>query len=150
MYTLSLNPRADSDETRIVGGRPIDITDAPYQVALQFYGNLFCGGTIVDAKWVLTAAHCMDSKTAHHLSVRVGATFPDRGGQEISVVKIFQHYLYDSDSDDYDFSLLKLKFAITFDETKMKVYLPEQYESQPDGTLCTVSGWGNTQVNKFE
>lgn len=53
-------------DERIVGGRAIDITDAPWQVSLQYNGRHFCGGSIISpnlgysnsSKWILTAAHC--------------------------------------------------------------------------------------------
>lgn len=150
MYIVSLNPWENWGQSRIVGGKPIDIKDAPYQVALRTFGFLFCGGTIIDAEWVLTAAHCTHFQRAEQLTIRVGSTSSIEGGLVIPVDKIIQHDLYNYDSGDYDFSLLKLKSPITFDQTKMKMHLPEQDEPLPDGTLCTVSGWGSIQVNESE
>src|SRR5215467_8808115 len=46
---------------RIVGGEPTDIKEHPWQVALQFRGTFFCGGSIIAQKWILTAAHCFES-----------------------------------------------------------------------------------------
>ena len=50
--------------TKIVGGTNAGWGDVPWQVALSsstgsniFYGH-FCGGTLINADWVLTAAHC--------------------------------------------------------------------------------------------
>jgi secreted trypsin-like serine protease len=43
---------------RIVGGFEISIEQAPYQVALLYYGYLRCGGSIISCKFVLSAAHC--------------------------------------------------------------------------------------------
>jgi len=52
---------------RIIGGEAIPITDAPWQVAIvkhstasAYYGQ-FCGGVIVDARRIITAAHCLDA-----------------------------------------------------------------------------------------
>ena len=51
-------------ESKIVGGDPVNKGDVPWQVSLQregFFGRShFCGGSILDADTVLTAAHCTD------------------------------------------------------------------------------------------
>ena len=52
----------------IFGGTPIDISDAPYQVSLEFGGNHGCGGAIINSEWVLTAGHCIDGGTKPVLS----------------------------------------------------------------------------------
>lgn len=50
-----------NDDTRIVGGFPAAAGQFPWQVAVQYRtsaGNYFCGGSLIDPNWVLTAAHC--------------------------------------------------------------------------------------------
>ena len=45
------------DEDRIVGGA--DAPSAiPWQVSIRVWGSHFCGGTILDSKTILSAAHC--------------------------------------------------------------------------------------------
>lgn len=67
---LARSNASDSDRDRnIAGGADVAISAAPYQVALLSYsldssgaltgGGLACGGTIIAAKWVLTADHCI-------------------------------------------------------------------------------------------
>lgn len=44
---------------RIVGGQDADNNQFPYQISLRFENTHVCGGSIIDEKWVLTAAHCV-------------------------------------------------------------------------------------------
>lgn len=48
-------PRLDG---RIVGGDVVDIVDYPYQISLQSGNSHICGGSIIGANYILTAAHC--------------------------------------------------------------------------------------------
>ena len=54
----------DSDTHKISGGSDASLGDVPWQVALSSTsGNqidVWCGGTIIHADWVLTAAHCTE------------------------------------------------------------------------------------------
>lgn len=45
---------------RIVGGSEADEHSHPWQASLQSRGSHICGASIVDAGWVITAAHCVD------------------------------------------------------------------------------------------
>uniref|UniRef100_A0A8C4YQ80 Peptidase S1 domain-containing protein n=1 Tax=Gopherus evgoodei TaxID=1825980 RepID=A0A8C4YQ80_9SAUR len=46
-----------SEGDRIIGGRNCRNGSRPYQVALLRNGHIYCGGSLIDPKWVLTAAH---------------------------------------------------------------------------------------------
>ncbi len=35
------------NSVNILGGTPVDITDAPYQVSIEINGTHWCGGTII-------------------------------------------------------------------------------------------------------
>ena len=52
-------------QAEIVGGEDANIQDYPYQVALISTsgwggGYAFCGASIINEYWILTAAHCVD------------------------------------------------------------------------------------------
>lgn len=43
---------------RIIGGDETTIETVPYVVSITYHGKHICGGTIVSAKIVISAAHC--------------------------------------------------------------------------------------------
>lgn len=46
--------------TRIVGGDVAVPHSWPWMVSVTTSGGSFCGGSIIDNSWILTAAHCVE------------------------------------------------------------------------------------------
>ncbi len=46
-------------EMNIVGGKPAQEGEWPWQVALYWFNTFICGGVLVSDEWVLTLASCM-------------------------------------------------------------------------------------------
>jgi trypsin len=57
----------------IVGGSAASAGEFPFIVSLQRSGSHFCGGTLLNANTVLTAAHCAVGQTASSLTIRAGS-----------------------------------------------------------------------------
>ncbi|XP_053666898.1 trypsin-1-like [Anopheles marshallii] len=129
----------------IVGGFEINIAVTPYQVSLQYYNRHRCGGSVLSNKWVLTAAHCTVGTATSSLAVRSGSSRHASGGIVVRVQRVIDHPNYVDGTFDYDFSLLELRGRLTFSGVVQPVALPEQDEPVKDGTMTTISGWGNTQ-----
>ena len=67
-------PVADGgDLADIVGGSAAVAGQFPYQVALLRSNSLFCGGVLINANTVLTAAHCSVDYSASQVQVRAGS-----------------------------------------------------------------------------
>lgn len=130
---------------RIVGGFQIDIAEVPYQVSLQRGGYHFCGGSIISPRWVLTAAHCTEGNSnPSSYTIRAGSSDRTNGGVLLKVKSVIAHPAYDNENLNYDFSLLELAENIGFGRSIQSVSLPEADEISDDGSMCTVSGWGDT------
>lgn len=100
----------------IVGGELASPEDYPTVVALEEApGNWFCTGTLIDARWVLTAAHCVDGAPATGLHVRFDdADVNDAaGGTVVDVAAVHRHPDFDWEAWDNDIALLELAAPVT-------------------------------------
>lgn len=127
---------------KIVGGESVDIKDYPHQVSLQYRGTHICGGSIINEKYVVTAAHCTDGSATSALSVRSGTSLRNIGGTVIPVAKIIQNPQYNNRIIDYDISILELSMPLTLSKTEQPVKLPEMGKELAAGTEVTCTGWG--------
>ncbi|CAK1548121.1 unnamed protein product [Leptosia nina] len=137
---FSLLPEGDD---KILGG-----TDAPdgsikYQVSLQNLGSHFCGASVIDKKWVITAAHCTTGRAADSFKVVVGINLLNAGGQKYVPDKVIIHPDFDKKLVTNDISLIKINKGIEFNKRVQPIALPTE-ETQAGDTL-TVSGWGRTE-----
>ncbi|MBN3313774.1 TRY1 protein, partial [Atractosteus spatula] len=128
------------DDDKIVGGYECQPHSQPWQVSLNA-GYHFCGGSLVNAQWVVSAAHCYKSRIEvrlgeHHIRVNEGTE------QFISSSRVIRHPEYNPYTIDNDIMLIKLQSPVTLDSDIQPVPLPTS--CAPAGTMCRVSGWGNT------
>ncbi|KAJ2366927.1 hypothetical protein IW150_005808, partial [Coemansia sp. RSA 2607] len=50
-----------AESERIIGGSPAPSGEFPFAVHLFKNDSPYCGGTLIDTEWVVTAAHCVAS-----------------------------------------------------------------------------------------
>ncbi|XP_043937309.1 chymotrypsinogen A-like [Protopterus annectens] len=130
---------------RIVNGEEAVSGSWPWQVSLQDWtGWHFCGGSLINEQWVVTAAHC--SVTTSH---RVVLAEHDRCSsaeaiQTMSISRVFRHPNYNSYTINNDITLLKLSSKVSFNNRISPVCLPASSDNFPGGMLCVTSGWGLT------
>lgn len=120
-------PETAEGKTRIVNGVDCPPGDCPWQALLINEHNIgFCGGTILNQYFILSAAHCMNQS----LSTRVVLGEHDtlvKEGREVThdVDEILIHKNYMADTYHNDIALIKLSKPITFTNFIIPACLPE-------------------------
>ena len=131
----------------IVGGSGAQIEDVPWQVSLRQFGGHFCGGAIVNAEWVVTAAHCVEGGV-RGVTVLAGETFQSgRGGQERGIVGGAIYPGYQTPEQGRDVAVLQLDAPLDFSDPAVNpiaLVTPELAAAgyTDPGELATVTGWG--------
>ncbi|XP_051570703.1 trypsin-like [Myxocyprinus asiaticus] len=133
--------------TRIVGGQAASEGSWPWQVSIQSstYGGHFCGGSLINKDWVLSAAHCFQSVSKFTITIYLGrqsqsGSNPNEMSRSVS--KIINHPDYNNPKDDNDIALLQLSSSVTFSDYIKPVCLAAAGSLLATGTSSWVTGWG--------
>lgn len=130
----------------IVNGELASIDLFPFQAALFREGQngLYqsCGGTFLNSRYVLTAAHCVDEVVSHDIKILAGTGELTTGGELLEVTAIRIHPDFDATLDG-DVALLRLKRPALYP----RVYLqrPGQPSYSTPGDTAVAIGWGQTE-----
>ncbi|KYN09225.1 Lectizyme, partial [Trachymyrmex cornetzi] len=144
---------SSSFETRVVGGNEAPKGLYKFILSLQvkslFSGNQhFCGASILNAQWALTAAHCVyNTYSASKIIVKAGKFDVKRTETTEQIVKLDKfiiHENYKGGVGPYDIALLKLATPLTLNENVQAIALPE-LNSEPTGQVW-LCGWGSTST----
>ncbi|XP_068599380.1 trypsin I-P1-like [Brachionichthys hirsutus] len=136
---------------RIIGGQEVPPHSVRYQASLWSRYGHYCGGTLVDRQWVVSAAHCWRPRhlmwvvlSEHNIKRREGSE------QIFGVSKIVVNRYYNYLRYDNDIMLIKLSRAARLNGRVQPVSLPDATTPKmTKSTSCTVSGWGLTRGFRF-
>ncbi|XP_070608127.1 urokinase-type plasminogen activator isoform X2 [Erythrolamprus reginae] len=140
---------------KIVGGQMAPIEFQPW-IATIFHarGNqFFCGGSLIDPCWVLTAAHCFSSvgSDTSRLIIRLGRSatnVSNANDQEFSVERLIIHEGFSHHNRDYnnDIALIKIRSSTgqcaRESDIVKTICLPPENLRLGDHFHCEVSGYG--------
>ncbi|KAJ0182807.1 hypothetical protein K1T71_002176 [Dendrolimus kikuchii] len=138
-----------SNPQRIVGGSVTTITQWPSIAALLYSWNLSaywqaCGGTILNNRSILTAAHCTIGDAANRWRTRVGSTFANSGGIVHTTNSIINHPNYNTRTLDNDVAVLRLSSTITFNNNARAGSIAGANYNLGDNQVVWAAGWGTT------
>jgi len=142
---------------RIIGGSEVSIVQFPWQVSLRMTSrnNHYCGGSLLNTKFVVTAAHCVKDQRESNIKVVMGSTTLKSlspNAKSVSVKKIHVHDNYSPVNLNDDIALIELENNVI--EAKnlhfpfiRGVCLPQKNEEFTGKS--TVSGWGRTSETTY-
>ncbi|MDQ0993764.1 trypsin-like serine protease [Streptomyces sp. V3I7] len=140
-------PSAVAAPLPIVGGTKTTTTAYPFMMQItDAAGGQFCGGTLVAARKVVTAAHCMAGESTGSVRVVGGRTYLNGTNGTVSKVsRIWVDPDYQDAAQGDDVAVLTLSTSMP--------YSPASYVSSaqsgvyPAGTTARILGWGTTSEN---
>ncbi|CAG5104022.1 Oidioi.mRNA.OKI2018_I69.chr1.g1054.t1.cds [Oikopleura dioica] len=149
-----------TDLGRIVGGKVACKGCHPHIAMLSYVGfggyGQFCDGSIINERYILTAAHCFvgwdESPSTYEVLVGAHTKTSEEENQAtylLDEITCHKEYKVTQRQILYDICILKTSERIEFHETVWPICLPDKIEppnsEELAGMFCTVAGWGDTR-----
>ncbi|KAB0802529.1 hypothetical protein PPYR_04715 [Photinus pyralis] len=136
-----------NDATRIVGGQTTAQNEFPWMCRLSYFNRFYCGGMLINDRYVLTAAHCVKGFMWFMIKVTFGEhdRCDDKKRPEsryviraITGAFSFLHF-------DNDIALLRLNDRVPITDAISPVCLPKDTDDLYVGRKGIAAGWGTLQ-----
>lgn len=140
---------------RVIGGEPVFPHSYPWLAAIVFpNGQVLCGGALISASFVITAAHCL-------LKIRTGpsavlvllgtkdlqtVTAPQSGAIVVPVIDIIPYPAFNPETAEHDIAVVHLGATVPFTPAISPICLP-LHNTDFINAFVVVAGWG---ANEFQ
>ncbi|CAN8015192.1 unnamed protein product [Ixodes persulcatus] len=133
-------------EDRILGGDAAVPGSWPWNAAIHTKSNFrpeqFCGGALVSDRHVITAAHCVRTRSSQTIRVHLGSykrTFLDSEEVAVDVQEVCLHRNFTGHND---IAIITLNRPVNFTDHIIPACLPTSGEAVESGTVGYITGWG--------
>jgi trypsin len=138
-------PRAQAGvKGLIVGGEEAAKGELPFIVSLQDGSGHFCGGSLIKADWVLTAAHCVADGAPTEIYVGLYDRDTTGDAEAFRPAQIITHPQYNPAKMDFDYALIRLdgvSKATPVQLNTREITAPEE---------LVTAGWGVVNENDWD
>eukprot|EP00092_Neocalanus_flemingeri_P035879 GFUD01039063.1.p1 GENE.GFUD01039063.1~~GFUD01039063.1.p1 ORF type:complete len:416 (+),score=71.18 GFUD01039063.1:74-1321(+) len=154
-------------DLKVVKGEEAEINEFPWAALLSIRnmsqpGRQYarCGGTLVNDRYVLTAAHCVPRPFGFEVDVtlgehRISSSLESRILRLSAMTPFIVHDRYDVDRTAgyvvYDFTLLRLASRVKFSSYHniRPICLPtSRFKDYDENMAGVVAGWGHTRIRE--
>ncbi|KAL7289319.1 hypothetical protein TKK_0017249 [Trichogramma kaykai] len=136
-------------QKRIVGGVETQVNEYPWVALLLYRGRFYCGGSVINSKYVLTAAHCVDRFSKSSISVRIlehdRNLTTESTTQDYRAKEVIKHVGYSTANYNNDIALIKIDGEFKFDHRMRPVCMAEKLKTFT-GMTGIATGWGATSA----
>lgn len=137
-------------EDRIVGGKEVVKYSWPWQVQIRYNGGHFCGASLLNNEWIVSAAHCFKGYSASSYSFRFGRhtkSGTSEPYEQVATAKnIYIHESYNSRTLVNDIAVIRISPSVSFTNQVSPICLPSDDNELAGGTPVHVTGWGNVET----
>ncbi|XP_054729559.1 serine protease persephone-like [Anastrepha obliqua] len=141
-----------SSINRIIMCGPLAFPEYPHMAKIVYdVEDMACGGTLIDKRFVLTAAHCIITRDMKPIKVILGVTdFNDteqwQGRLEIDIKATYVPQNYSSFSHYFDIGLIELASDAVFSVKVYPICLHTDPTDLPENTEIIETGWRSTEI----
>ncbi|KAG8237910.1 hypothetical protein J437_LFUL017782 [Ladona fulva] len=144
-----------SFKSRIVGGQFAQPHEFPWLTAMIKERRLYCAGSLITRKHILTAAHCLKGFSKEDIMLALGGhdrkDFYRGKDDEVETRKIEKvaiHPQFNASNYNNDLAIITMDKPVMFTTRIRPICLPFREGGNYTGNAAVVVGWGRTAESK--